>query len=520
MTYLFENDSQRELSQAKRGDKFVVLTTKGQLDYSTVVGVQNNEIKLDNNNSEYIVMINSSLSGDKLSFLDKSKKWHNIKFKRIYIKSAETGEVTIIEPQNISKDEETREMSPEFKNDMSKLWLQAKEEVTQIQPGHKLIITYGTYEFDEEGNYLESAIDTTELVFQALQVHKEKMTMLLQSVRGHENTMTQFLNKKFQINFDRSLFQITSEGIVMTAFHEKGRSVFASLVSIESTKVTKRDELIANDIKESRKVFFKELTSAKKGDTLTMKIGEQNVKSDKYEVSKESVTHIAFTKLGDLTGYIYTKMVSLDGPMSEPLQQYLNEYVYFKTDDDLFTYDEQGVIINALHLNDVFQLKYVFYVVSDNMSDEHDDKQKNMEIPKDSNLDKVGKNKDLMRLLHHKTLGDRLMGRDGVGVIPTDNTEKKLGIGFGNKNHVEFKLLTKDIKIRDGANLHIKQNEPVVGKLFNSGRIIVKSTNGQEEIHLFLDATEKRDIYNVKMMHVSSQGQKHNLGNGRIEMLS
>lgn len=515
--YLNENDYQNELTQIEKGDKFVLQKPNGALEYSTVEMVTGTQIVLVNNSKKYFIMIPSAIDGNTLSYLDSNKKWHNIKFEDIKIKN-DSGKNIIIQP-NAPEPEE--KVDPEFKKEIETNLVEFKSAISKLKEGSKLFVGYGEWEFDENGKFLGNPVEgsDTEILFVVTQIKNKIIRMKLTGLDGNDTTMEPFRNKEFSINVDNNLFQYDEEGVFMSINTPNGQATLKYLYMVNIFEPTDEENIVSQETKESRIKFHKIVTSLKRGDTLTVKFGEMSIGKNgiaKYEVTEKTETFATFEMKGLLNGYIYTKMTGIKGHLADDFQKYDGSYMYFPLTEKLFTYDTKGVILNVQHLNDIIKFKYVYFVDSDGGENEEVEGE---EDNPESRMTKLSHDEDLMRLIQTRTWRDRLMGREGVGINPLRDIEKRLGINRSSKKYVEFKMLDRDVKVGEGGNLWLRKDRVVHGKMVNSDRLIVKSKNGKEELHLFLNNTSNRDIYNVKITHQDSDGGKNAFGNGKIEIL-
>lgn len=529
MMYLLENDSQDKLSDVEKGDQIRIVTNKQELEYSTVVSVTGNQIEIINNGKPFIVLINSAIDGDTFSYTNKDKKWFNMKFQRIDIKNEKVGKMFHIWPVNQAgeemKGEDSEEaVDPEFQEYIKESLIQFKSTVQKLQIGDKLYVGYGEWEFDDEGNFEERIKQKTDtqILFTVLERKGIIVRMKLTGVQGVDAEMHKLRGREFSIELSNSLFQYDKEGVFLNLMTPNGRAPLKYLFMFDRIEPSQQEDDVAQETKESRLKFHKTIAELEKGDTFKIKFGDMLMGPNglpTFDIDEDTETIANFEKLGDLKGYIYTKLTSISGALSGNYKKYEGEYIYFALNDKLFTFNDTGVILNALHLNNAINFKYVFYVDSDTFKDDESDEE-SVEQDKESRISKLAKDKDLMRLLHTKSWRDRLMGREGVGINPVKDIEKRLGLDRRTKGYVQLQVMDKDIVIGRGTNLRITKGKSITGRMVNSDRIIIKSKNGKEELQLFLSKTTKQDIYNVKVVHVDSNGEKNNYGKATIEIFN
>lgn len=528
MIYLFENDSQDKLKKVEKGDQIRIVTDKQELEYSTVVGVTGSQIEIINNGKPFIIIMHSAIDGNVFSYTNKDNKWFNMKFKRIDVKNAKTGKMFHIWPVDEAGQEQAGQgtgeaLDPEFQELIKTSLAQFKQEAQGLEVGDKLYLGYGEWEFDENGNFTERLKQKTDtqLLFTISERKSKIIRMTLTGVDGVDNTMEQFRGRSFSMEISQNLFQYDKGGVYINILTPRGAAPLKYVYLFDKTKPSEQEENVAQETKASRMKFHNIIVNLQKGDTLKVKFGEMAIGPNglpTFDIHEETETIATFEKMGDIKGHIYAKLLEVDGPMADEFKQYEDEYVYFSIDDKLFTYNDTGVILNVQHIDEKLQFKYVFYVDSD--THDNDDDDIDDEPEKESRISRLAKDKDLMRLMQTKTWRDRLMGRDGVGINPVKDIEKRLGLDRRSKGYIQLRVLDRDIIVGRGTNLHIKKGKEITGKFLNSDRIIIKSKNGKEEIQLFLTKTKKQDIYHVRITHVDSNGEKNKYGKATIEILS
>jgi hypothetical protein len=284
----------------------------------------------------------------------------------------------------------------------------------------------------------------------------------------------------------------------------------------EEENLSPEEEAIRKALDNERSEIYNKAADIVEGDTFSMMFGEVEVDEDGNYTSKfkKDSTSQAYFKCNTIyEEVIIATLLNVEGAMADSYESLIDESVSFSLDEDgLFNKTNNGVSIKGMTNNKKqvnFQFVYYFNVES----------QENDEGSNSANI-KPGFNKDLMRLIQHRTWKDRLLGRDGKGIVPLEKIRQDyLGGKVADKKYVTF-VLDKDVIVGTGKNLKIKKGEETYGKFKGSGKIVVFGKNGKQAIHLFLKNTKDPNRYNVQIEVRDSNNNKEVMGHGELTIIN
>ena len=284
----------------------------------------------------------------------------------------------------------------------------------------------------------------------------------------------------------------------------------------EEEKLSPEQEKVREVLEQERQNIFDDFTDVEEGDEFSFMFGDVKKDEDGNYTGEyiDGTTKQAYFKASGIYNedIVMAKFEKIEGNDTQALEQYIGQTLSFVMDENgLFNDSNVGVSMKAFSNHEKqINFQFVYYFHNQKEGTEGED---SIVRPKPK------MNKDLMRLIHHKTWKDKLFGREGKGIIPLEKIQQKfLGGEVKNRNYVRFRL-DRDVVVGSGKNLRIKKNDEIYGKMHESGRIIVHGRNGKQSFHIFLKNTKKPDTYNVKIEARDANNNKEDMGTAKLTMI-
>lgn len=285
--------------------------------------------------------------------------------------------------------------------------------------------------------------------------------------------------------------------------------------SEEDENLTPEEKKVREVLDNERDEIYSQFADIAEGDEFTMMFGDVEEDEDgNYtgQFKEKTNSQAYFRATGIWNNILLAELSKVEGAMSGTYDKFIGQTISFNIHQKgLFNMTNNGVSIRG-YTNDknevYFQFVYYF-----NVQEEEDEDSSSIMKPKPKF------NKDLMRLIHHRTWKDKFFGRDGKGIVPLEKIQQKYLSGSNkDKKYVKF-MLDTEVKVGTGKNLYIKKNSETFGKRYDSGRIIVYGKNGKQTIHIFLKNTQNPNIYTVKIEFRDTNNEKHFMGTGKLTMI-
>jgi hypothetical protein len=222
---------------------------------------------------------------------------------------------------------------------------------------------------------------------------------------------------------------------------------------------------------------------------------------------------------------VVASLIQAKGSKSSDFKGKEGHFFHFPMSSQLFEFLDDRICLLVYSRQEgtdkPFRVEFVYHLDTNNPQvgpDDEDETEEENEFGSSKDSSEKPLNRDLLKLVHHKSFADRLFGREGKGIDPLDDIRKRLGLGSRGAKHVKF-LINRDIKVDTGKNLYLKKGSEITGKMVNDEKIIVYGRNGRAEIQLYLKNTKEPNVFNVKAVHVDKNGDKEDKGLAKIKML-
>lgn len=245
---------------------------------------------------------------------------------------------------------------------------------------------------------------------------------------------------------------------------------------------------LRKEVSDYNKELLSEFKSYEVTDIVQLFVGDTEIVSGHREIKKDSDSIIEMMVTEKNEDHIVCKLIKVEGKYStffqkdqnEKLMFYLNEKLIDQTDISgssiqffipkpsipegidysLKNMIEQYILTENSGLIGPFFIKSVYAV---QLSNTQDGGATNDEVINGSNFSSMLKNKDLIKMMHHRTWFDRLIGRNGKGVVPMDDIIKNSDL-IKDKQGQEVNFEFLSTTIRSGQNLKLEKNKNYHGK--------------------------------------------------------
>lgn len=260
-----------------------------------------------------------------------------------------------------------------------------------------------------------------------LRQNSNKLFILYTSTSIDEDVITLFTEP------GKKEFPLTFKNIVISDKDRKPKFNVVPEIT-EEPDTTVEDKIIA-DVKANRADILSKIAELDEGQVFDLYSGETVFDSDgEANIKDGTETKLRFKVIKEEMALFTCELVTdrIEGKYAKFFSNFKDEEFYFYMNSKLInTSYEKGVALQLWHESNqkepiIYKDVYLFDLIDIEKEEGDEDDEDEVETkPRQRSIEDMLGDKDLMKLMNHQSVWDKVLGRKAKGIVPMDNLMKK-----------------------------------------------------------------------------------------------